>query len=136
MKCKDCGVIICPNYNQLCSKCKKEEGIGLMGEYNTLDEIIFLVRNIPNDMELGGAVRQLFSREKRTNTLEFKSIDKHHITGRGEVIIVKLQSDKSIVGETVIIDGEEYKVRGIEALGYLKAGKNVGLLVSKIGEKE
>jgi negative regulator of genetic competence, sporulation and motility len=41
-----------------------EENIGITTGYSTLDEIISLVRNIPNDMELGGAVRQLFSREK------------------------------------------------------------------------
>lgn len=38
-----------------------EENIGLMKEYNTLSEITALVKSIPNDMELGRAVRELFS---------------------------------------------------------------------------
>ncbi len=59
-KCKKCGNIGCNGNNQLCNG----ENIGITTEYNTLEEIISLVRNIPNDMELGGAVRQLFSREK------------------------------------------------------------------------
>jgi len=68
--------------------------------------------------------------------LEFKSISKFHITGRGEVIVVKSQSDKSIVGEVVIIDDGEYKVRGVEVQGYLREGSNIGLLVSKISAKK
>jgi len=68
--------------------------------------------------------------------LEFKGLSKLYITGRGEVIVVKSQSDKSIVGEVVKIDGEEYNVKGIEVQGYLKEGKDIGLLVSKISAKE
>jgi len=63
--------------------------------------------------------------------LEFKSISKHYITGRGEVIVVKAQSDKNIVGEIINIDGEEYKIKGVEVQGYLRKGNNIGLLVSK-----
>ncbi len=65
------------------------------------------------------------------NILEFKSISKHYITGRGEVIVVKSQSDKSTVGKIVIIDSQKYKVRGVEIQGDLKEGKDIGLLVSK-----
>lgn len=68
--------------------------------------------------------------------LEFKSLSKFHITGIGEVIVVKSQSDKSIVGEVVKIDGEEYNVRGIEVQGYLREGKDIGLLITKISAKE
>jgi len=60
---------------------------------------------------------------------EFKSIDKFRITGRGEVITVKLEDTENVVGQTVLIDGEEYKVRGVESMGKIKVGSFVGLLV-------
>ena len=57
-RCKKCGTIGCGGNNIFC---KKDENIGLMKEYNTLEEITALVKSIPNDMELGRAVRELFS---------------------------------------------------------------------------
>lgn len=64
--------------------------------------------------------------------VEFKSINKLYIIGRGQIIIVKSQSDENIVGKIVIIDEDEYKVRGVEVQGHLAEGKDIALLVSKI----
>ena len=68
--------------------------------------------------------------------LEFKSISKYNIKGRGDVILVKAKSKESLLGKEVLIDGERYKVKGVETQGYLETGKEIGLLVSKIAEKE
>ena len=62
----------------------------------------------------------------------FKSIKKFYIKGRGDVFLVKLNSDKNILEKIVKIDNEEYLVKGIESQGNLKEGKEVGLLVTKL----
>jgi hypothetical protein len=68
--------------------------------------------------------------------LEFKSKSEHNIKGRGKVFCVEAQSDKSLVGETVIIDDKKYQVTGQEIMGALVSGQNTGLLVREIAEKE
>lgn len=74
-------------------------------------------------------------KKEENQILKFKSLSKFNITGRGEVIIVKSQSDESLVGKIVSIDGELYKVKGVETQGYLRKGSHIGLLISKITEK-
>ena len=68
--------------------------------------------------------------------MEFESVFKLNIKGRGDVFVVKAKSKDSLLGKEVVIDGENYKVRGVELQGYLEVGKHIGLLVSKIAEKE
>ena len=74
--------------------------------------------------------------EKTEKELEFKSISKYNIKGRGDVILVQAKSKESLLGKEVLIDGERYKVKGVETQGYLEVGNKIGLLVSKIAEKE
>lgn len=47
----------------LIGKETEEENIGIQSStnYDTKDEIVKLIKSIPNDMELGRAVRELFS---------------------------------------------------------------------------
>lgn len=52
---------------------------------------------------------------------EFTSEDKYHITGRGDVYGVRAnpgyydKTPRELVGETVLIDGVEYVIKGIDA---------------------
>jgi len=52
---------------------------------------------------------------------EFKSLEKYHINGRGDVYAVMAEADdfditpRELQGETVLIDGVEYVVKGIDA---------------------
>lgn len=75
-------------------------------------------------------------KEEVTEELEFKSVCKYSIIGIGDVIVVKSKSKEYPIGKEVLIDGEKYKVIGVDTQGYFKVGEEVGLIVSKIAEKE
>ena len=74
--------------------------------------------------------------EKTEKELEFKSLSELYIQGIGKVFVVEAKSREPLVGKNVLINGGRYKVKGVEIQGYIEAGKKIGLLVSKIAEKE
>jgi len=58
----------------------------------------------------------------------YKSNDWRVVSGRGHIAIVDTtETPEPAVGEMVEIDGEQYKVIGIEKWAY---NKNVGLIIS------
>lgn len=63
---------------------------------------------------------------------EFESISEHYITGRGQVFVVLSKSQENLVNKAIKINGEFYKVNGVETQGYAKIGDKIALLVTKI----
>lgn len=68
--------------------------------------------------------------------IEFKSIEKHTITGRGDVYIVVAQSDENLAGKNCTIDGFYFIIKGVESMGKVKAGDKIGLLVRQLDNGE
>ncbi len=64
---------------------------------------------------------------------KFKSREKLYITGRGTVFAMEAVKDEDTpkVGEEVEIDGDVYKVRGVEMFRKMIPGatNNIGILV-------
>jgi hypothetical protein len=67
---------------------------------------------------------------------EYKAVDWHRVTGRGDVANVlndeEYENGKShLIGEKVLIDGQVYTVAGVEAfaLRIIPKGSPIGLLV-------
>lgn len=98
-----------------------------------------MLEDIDGEYVLISSVLNLFSANKNKIT-EFKSINKFNIIGKGTVFLVTLQSEENLIGKTVLIDNENYEVRGVEQhavqghYGVYKIGQEVGLLVRKIEE--
>ncbi len=66
--------------------------------------------------------------------MEYKSLDIVEIAGRGRVFIVEMDKDgvrNDLIGSEVTIDGQKYKVRGVEAFSIerIYEGQRIGLLV-------
>jgi hypothetical protein len=68
--------------------------------------------------------------------MEYKSIDTYEIKGRGKVFIVvndkeRDRDNNDLVGSNVIIDGENYIVKGVEsyAIPKISKGQLIGLLI-------
>lgn len=68
--------------------------------------------------------------------VEYKELDRAYVKGRGTVIVVendkdRFRSDNDLVGSQVLIDGFEYKVKGLESfvVDKIYKGQNIGLLV-------
>lgn len=65
--------------------------------------------------------------------IQYNSISQHEIEGRGKVFVVENEKDRTqgkneLVGQTVLIDGKEYYVIGVEYFT-LRQGYKIGLLV-------
>ena len=72
---------------------------------------------------------------------EFHVLDWYHVTGRGDVAYVLNDEEYEngrghMIGETVLLDGKEYVVKGIEYHCVLTVpkGVNIGLHVMPKGE--
>jgi len=68
--------------------------------------------------------------------VEYKSLDSFYMVGRGTVFLVKNDKDRDsfsdMVGNSVLIDGCEYKIKGVEyhtSMNALNKGSKIGLLV-------
>ncbi len=68
--------------------------------------------------------------------MEYKSVGQYEIKGRGTVFVVENDKDRQrdkndLLGSDVIIDGANYKVKGIEshAVPMIYKGQKIGLLV-------
>jgi hypothetical protein len=68
--------------------------------------------------------------------MEYKSLDIFEIKDKGKVFVVENDKDRNrddndLIGSEVIIDGENYKVRGVEsfAIPIIAKGQKIGLLV-------
>lgn len=68
--------------------------------------------------------------------MEYKSLDVFEVKERGKVFIVENDKDRDrsnndLIGSAVIIDGQNYKVVGVEsfALTKIAKGDKIGLLV-------
>ena len=68
--------------------------------------------------------------------MEYKSLDKYEIKGRGTVYIVENElergrSNNDLINSEVIIDGVKHKVKGVEsfAIPTIRKGDTIGLLV-------
>lgn len=71
--------------------------------------------------------------------MEYKSISTYEIKDRGKVFIVENDKDRDrdnngLLGSEVIIDGNKYKVLGVESLPMktITKGQTIGLLVTNI----
>ena len=70
--------------------------------------------------------------------IEFKSIDRVQIPGRGSVFVVENDQDRplnnsGLIGEIVLIDGKKYNVKSVESfcMHTIWKGQRIGLLVSE-----
>lgn len=68
--------------------------------------------------------------------MEYKSLDTFEIKNRGRVFVVENDKDRDrdnndLLGSEVIIDGKNYKVKGVESFAIQKIykGQKIGLLV-------
>jgi hypothetical protein len=73
--------------------------------------------------------------------IEFTSIDRFEISGRGTVFTTKTPCDfqrgfPEIMGKKIKVDGRPYICRGVETYAiwvqYWKAGEPVGILVKEV----
>lgn len=72
--------------------------------------------------------------------IEYKSLGKYHITGRGDAFSVEAPfdfEDRSVLYGPAKIDGTVYEVIGVEAYAMVKIrkGSPIGLLVKPDGSK-
>jgi hypothetical protein len=70
------------------------------------------------------------------NIIQYKSLDTFEIKGIGKIFVVENDKDRNrdnndLFGSKVIIDGQKYKVKGIESFAIQKIAKGdkIGLLV-------
>ena len=68
--------------------------------------------------------------------MEYKSLDKYELKGRGTVYIVENEIERdrcsnNLIGIEVLIDGVKYKVKGVESflIPTIRKGYKIGLLV-------
>jgi hypothetical protein len=76
----------------------------------------------------------------KNTMLEFKSLGKFTIAGRGSVFVVENDRERKEDFEDlyprVKIDGKEYKVRGVESRGMTQyKGDELGLLISEVEDE-
>lgn len=67
--------------------------------------------------------------------MEYKSLDTYELKGRGKIFIVENDKDRDtsnndLIGSKVIIDGQQYTVKGVESftLQKINKGQKIGLL--------
>lgn len=69
--------------------------------------------------------------------MEYKSLQKLTITGKGTVFIVENEKDRNradndfTIGDEITIDGDKYILSGVEsyAIDIIRKGQKIGLLV-------